>query len=37
MGRSSQWISGLLMLAPYALEPTVIEIGASSTSGPTSS
>jgi cyclohexanecarboxylate-CoA ligase len=25
-GTLSQWISGLLMLAPYALEPTIIEI-----------
>jgi 3-phosphoshikimate 1-carboxyvinyltransferase len=25
-GTLSQWISGLLMLAPYALEPTVVEI-----------
>ena len=25
-GTLSQWISGLLMLAPYALEPTVIEV-----------
>ena len=25
-GTLSQWVSGLLMLAPYALEPTIIEI-----------
>ena len=37
-GTLSQWISGLLMLAPYALEPTTSSrSAASSTSGPTSS